>query len=914
MEDLAKAASAEIARRSCEQANRCILFTKFDRFPFVSKLLALWSTKGGSTRRQAMIEAGCIEVCARVIQQGCESHVVAKLIAMLAHLSSNARALTRLTDCGGFTVLSDIYEDSLLFGDSESNQIQQQISIIFTNCAHQSEANGLLYAYDEIVELANSEARKLRSLPISDLVRNMHAASHSAALLCAGFAELKISATEKCAHGGGSLEEFIAQIAEGGAFDLIVKSLRRHKPASIPEALEFFATLLSAKPLAAADMCATRDIASFVDWFAKSCSLAQLFPTIQLLNASKIARYCVSATLIPKFDAATVLSQGSEDLSLLLSLIPQLIDIIKWMEAKFHISEEASHLESLVHLRATIVWLKMLPAAEAYQETFESPQKLIVDALVYLDNITLSDELVHVHLSVLASFIQNENVPQRLKIESIHELYGRLDRATINLDTLIFGYDLIPVIFSAPFESTNASDIEYTSAALALAARLSAHEKVLKNLYEIEALSQLVQLLFSQAALTARGFAGGFEILARILGKFRRMKDLSACLPLFHAVLAGGYDEKNFIEDDLENPATIILRAVCDLCSDEEAAHLMLAAGMLPGVVGHFLRGHGNADRKGTADCFELITHLLYAAGAPSVLSEIVEPAFDAKSHSLTGRQGNQFGKLARAVAHSMKSTNLDFVAPAAMRLLGSLLLAGDPRLKWSPSATQIEVDNLSLGQSWEATEEDVDDSTVEEPQTLASVLEVLKFCRIDVEATIHGCKALSIFTQKCERGGRSVARFGGVKILLFAMRTHIRNSDVQIYVLRILRDVALTSDGCRKLMIRDGATAMIVAALRRHDTEAHIQANGGTCLAELVLASNDGASSLLTVTDGIEALVHSFLLSINEAPSMTARSVETVQALIKMDASLAKRIERANGAKFLNPLKGMNEGIVKSI
>lgn len=175
---------------------------------------------------------------------------------------------------------------------------------------------------------------------------------------------------------------------------------------------------------------------------------------------------------------------------------------------------------------------------------------------------------------------------------------------------------------------------------------------------------------------------------------------------------------------------------------------------------------------------------------------------------------------------------------------------------------------------------------------TLRALIALLKGHRPDGAVQAVGCDALAGYAAT---DAPALAQYGGVKTLLFAMRGHIRDIDVQAPAVRGLRHVA-AAEKCRTLVVSANGVPMIAASLRRHDNDASLQADGAAALSSL-LETDAGVSALRGASDGIEVLVHAMR---HVAGETLASAVVGLRRVVEGEPALRARAERANGRKFL--------------
>ena len=116
------------------------------------------------------------------------------------------------------------------------------------------------------------------------------------------------------------------------------------------------------------------------------------------------------------------------------------------------------------------------------------------------------------------------------------------------------------------------------------------------------------------------------------------------------------------------------------------------------------------------------------------------------------------------------------------------------------------------------------------------------------------------------------------------------------------LRAVAAAgADGCA-VLVQANAPAMVAAVMKRHDgADADaLQADGCATLAAVVASGDAGAAAVAKAADGVEVLVGALLRRGVADADAGAEGRKALVQLVEADPALRKRVERANGAKFL--------------
>lgn len=211
-------------------------------------------------------------------------------------------------------------------------------------------------------------------------------------------------------------------------------------------------------------------------------------------------------------------------------------------------------------------------------------------------------------------------------------------------------------------------------------------------------------------------------------------------------------------------------------------------------------------------------------------------------------------------------------------------------------------------------------------PSALAPLVSLLKARRAHFELQCEGCAALVNYLHGGSvAAATAVVRAGGVKALLFAMRSHIKKEQVQEHAVHALRllcvgavmpgstvaavstEAALAAN--QTAVVSANGVAMLTAVLKRYDASASIQHNGCATLGAIALGSKAGLEALAMASEGVEALINSLRCCADaegdaHVPA-AAFALEMGRTALRTlfwlkSSELCQRIERANGKRFL--------------
>ena len=185
------------------------------------------------------------------------------------------------------------------------------------------------------------------------------------------------------------------------------------------------------------------------------------------------------------------------------------------------------------------------------------------------------------------------------------------------------------------------------------------------------------------------------------------------------------------------------------------------------------------------------------------------------------------------------------------------------------------------------------------ELEALPPLLALMRTQRADAELQAAACARLHALACTSAHLAKQLARIGTIKTLLLTMRAHLKAEEVQEHAAGILRAVVSASDGCRKLVVEGHGIPMLAVMMKKHTLCMPIQRDGAAALSTLCLHSEAGLAALAKEKEGVEVLVCAMLLCAREkVPFEQAKAA--LQALADAEPTLLKRIERANGKRWL--------------
>jgi len=189
------------------------------------------------------------------------------------------------------------------------------------------------------------------------------------------------------------------------------------------------------------------------------------------------------------------------------------------------------------------------------------------------------------------------------------------------------------------------------------------------------------------------------------------------------------------------------------------------------------------------------------------------------------------------------------------------------------------------------------------ELEALPPLLVLMRTQRADAELQAVACARLHALAGTSAHLAKQLARVGTIKTLLLTMRAHLKVEEVQEHAAGILRAVVSASDGCRKLVVEGHGIPMLAVMMKKHTLCIPIQRDGAAALGTLCVHSEAGLAALAKEKEGVEVLVCAMLLCAREkVPFEQAKAA--LKALADAEPALLKRIERANGKRWLRGLE----------
>jgi hypothetical protein len=956
--------SAGLVARETEKARKLLGASSpgKEAFPIALTLLDRVSHTGGAWRG-ALCRCGAHDIVVNALRQH-QNHGrhCAMLCSVLARISCNRQEQDALAEAGAPVLLIDIYNDAVMGVDSSSARTMVDIATVLANMALSGSREALLsLGADEALEAAEEEAAPLSTMELASLVERMRREPHSALCQSHGCLRLIQLLDAPAAEEGPVRTAVQIERARREGVDLPGTSPSPSSAESLlqagvikiaVDAVDYHAqtasVLIAAMELLSRLSLAEMRTVAFVENAGGAPHLIAALqsvleppqPSIDVAADNHRVLTAVCSAL-HHLAAAQTFFQNSETQSKVTVVHvatagPLLLRASIAAAASEPQTAVAGETTARSHADAALSWLSldqydwssMLAALDA-----DDNLALSRTARAALDASLLPD-LSRLGPAELVRLMRRHSSHDRLLQDGADVLRHAFKQGLLAPASII-DLNIVPTILDAVDACMDGRNA--LSSLMAMLSTLTANKDVRRIVLQSDVMSRLMTLLSravnspsDKSSLWAQVLLHGCHILGdamrqsaedRVLrerrghatsddslvsGECEQAALVAAALPvLLHVLSRRGGDQ-----DVATGPCLGALKAMSGTSAGAEA---LLNAGVLQLAIPLHTSWPPDVSRRTIVDMFDLIRTLLNVAGCPVVInigeqrpeaSQINGPGTSLLATLASERaslvtwvvascsEGHGANGLATMSA-TMDAAHIDQAAGSSDDVEASAV---------SVAATSL----LSTLLTWEVnTWSHCDGSsapcnpdTGEPPAALCPLLAYLKQHRASEAVQLNGCSALAFYSRH-ERGKRILASVGAVKTILFAMRTHIRSEEIQSFAVGALRHISLGNDTCVETLVSANAIAMLAAVLRRHDAHPQVQSDGCACLGELVLRSAEGLAAFIKDKDATEALVGALRhCSTDERAFLRGR--EALCALAVTGPTFVKRIERANGSKFL--------------
>jgi hypothetical protein len=954
--------SAGLVARETDKARRLLGAPAKEAFGTALTLLDKMSRTGGAWRA-ALCQCGAHGIVVSALRQHQnDGRHCAMLCSVLAWMSSNRQEQDALAAANAAPLLIDIYNDAVMGLDSSSARTMVDIATVMANMALGGSREALLsLGAEEALDAAEEDAAPLLTMKLAALVERMRREPHSALcqlhgclrliqLLDAPAAEEGLPArtaaqTERARREGVELPgtppaPYAKGLLEAGVVKIAVDAIDYHAQtaAVLVAAMQLLSLLSAAEAGTVAFVESARGVPHVL-----AALQGALGPSPPSTDAATDNRKVLTAA------CGTLHHLAAAQAFLQASGTPSKVTVVNVASAgplllRASIAAQDSEPPAAVatqarsHADAALSWLSldrynwssMLAALDA-----DDDSRLSGAARAAMDT-PLSSDLSRLAPAALVRLMRGHGSHDRLLQDGADVLRHAFEQGLLTPASVV-ELDIVPTIVDAVDAVMDGRNS--LGSLMAMLSTLTSHRDTRRLVLQSNVTSRLVPLLAQavdppgdKRSLWALVLLHGCQILGdamRQSAEDRVLRDrrghaasegdslavveresaapVAAALPaLLHVLSKHGSDQSMAI-----GPCLGALKAISGTPAGAEA---LLSAGVLQLAVGLKTSWPPGASFKAVVDVFDVIRTLLCAAGCPVVTDSVDQqpdaPQTDGPGADILAALTSERPSLVTWVvaASSLTTTPNDSAMAGAKAGAVQIDTAAGPRddVVDTPTLSMAATALLSTLLLWEVVATSHDDilsapsnpDTETPPVALRPLLACMKEHRASEAVQLSGCSALA-FCSRHARYQRPLARCGAVKTILFAMRTHIRSEDTQSFAVRALRHMSLGDDSCVEALVNANAIAMLAAVLRRHDAHLQVQSDGCACLGELVLRSAEGLAAAVKDKDATEALVGALRqCSMDERAFL--RGQEALRGLAAVGPTFVKRIERANGSKFL--------------
>lgn len=930
-----------------------------EAFTIALTLLDKISRTGGMWRA-ALYRCGAHDIVVRALRQH-QNHGrhCAMLCSVLARMSSNRQEQDALTAAGALSLLIDIYNDAVMGVDSSSARTMVDIATVLANMALSGSREALLsLGAEEALEAAEEEASPLSTMELAGLVDRMRREPHSALVQLHGCIRLMqlldapavegvpartAAQIERARREGVELPgtppapSSADALLQAGVIKIAVDAVDYH--AQTATVLVAAMELLSRLSLAEMRSVAFVESAGGVPHLLAALQSALQPPRPSIDAAADNHRVLTAAcSALHHLAAAQAFLHNSETQSKVVvvhvatagPLLLRASIAAQAFETQVAVATEAT---AGSHANAALSWLSldqydwssMLAALNVDDNLVLSrAARAALDAPLILDLSRLAP-------AALVRLMRGHGSHDKLLQDGADVLRHAFKQGLLTPASII-DLEIVPTILDAVNSCMDGR--ESLGSLMATLSTLTANRDMRRVVLQsnvisrlVTVLSQAVDPLRDKSSLWAQVLMHGCQILGvamRQSAEDRVLRDRRGHTASDDSLAVGESEHAALVAAALPVLLHVLsmrqhvaiapcLAALKTISGTPAGAEVLLDAGVLQLAVHLHASWPPGASQKTIVDVFDLIRTLLCAAGCPVVddggeqqpgatlindagtgilsalaseraslvLWVVTAGAQENFPHGLVTVSATTDGVLIDRAAGSSDSVDVLALAVAATSLLSTLL------------AWEVSTSDHHDGSSAPCNQE-----TEAPPMALRPLLAYLKQHRTSEAVQLNGCSALA-FCSRQARSARSLACCGAAKTILFAMRTHIRSEDVQSIAVKALLHISLGDETCVGALISANAIAMLAAVMRRHDAHPQVQSDGCACLGELVLRSAEGLAAVVKDKDATEALVGALRYCSMDKRAFL-RGQEALRALAAAGPTFTKRIERANGSKFL--------------
>ncbi|KAL1529832.1 hypothetical protein AB1Y20_000764 [Prymnesium parvum] len=901
--------------------------------------MALESSAEGELQRRWFFQLGGQELLLRAMRRHARhGDRVHQLCAALAQLSTSEEQQVSLLHLGlAVRDLIEMHEDALVSGlDASAHRMRREVGICLSNIAHGPEGQRETVEKEgaqEALEEAVHDCDGLNTMSLNSLVNAMDESQHNAVLqleACRLLSEQLASAmsehrqTQTCA-------EFI----DAGVVRSVTRALLRHLGAIslVVAALKLLGVICRWQPSAALLLRGTRAVTCTLRLL--DAALDRLNAPLSLAAAELLHWVAVAQVVLSHASSAPALLEPVDAAAPLQRLSSWQLEPVEKKGKGDEVYAQNKQDEKLLklggrHARRALSWLLSYAPAE-WDRLRARAGKGLDSAL----EETLAPDLADLATEGIARAIRAHPTHLTMLRDASEELRHRLTSLTKPLQPgKVIELQVMPLMLRA-IKASDTFDPAVAAAAgavLGLASQLSLDGGCLEVLMEHKALSVLLPYMTAASppphallngslllanALHLRDGVGTLQqraeeqkraLIERERGEFdareaERQKLLQASMPVLLRVIEH--------RGDAENEALCrVLDVLHKLATNPSAVSCLVEHGALGLALSLLVGWPEQTSLEMALDAVELVRLLLLKLAGDETAERNQREHEASTGGALTVTQEEEadddLQKKEKAIRPERPERIAVFCGEHLVPMLRSLAELSSKYATQEDDSIVLQMAKSKLQRALAALEAALlsgakAGANLDDPElaALRPLIALMKTHRGEPEVQWIGCQALADLSQ-IPVLAKEVARVGSIKTILLAMKSHIKNEEVQAEAVRAIQGISVASDGCRKLLVDNFAVPMLIAVMKRHSLVVELQRNGCVALTELILGSNgEGRTALQKEREGVEVMVSSMLLCAAEGCFYTSAQI-ALQSLADADASLVSRIARANGKKYL--------------
>ena len=133
------------------------------------------------------------------------------------------------------------------------------------------------------------------------------------------------------------------------------------------------------------------------------------------------------------------------------------------------------------------------------------------------------------------------------------------------------------------------------------------------------------------------------------------------------------------------------------------------------------------------------------------------------------------------------------------------------------------------------------------------TIIKLMKKSRDKIIVQVNGCRALGYLMSKNVDNKKTIAKMGGIEVILDAMKRHKANANLQDLGCGALVYLAENDDNAMKIA-KMGGMKVILDAMKRPEVDA-VLVGGGCCILGAIIAQNDDKRKRIAKMGGIKVI-----------------------------------------------------------